>query len=107
MTRKPSPRRMARLVAQWRESGESQASFARRHRVRTWTFWYWCHKLASGLAAKEAPAATAGFVPVQVTADLAAPVVEIVLISGEHIHVCAGASPDLVQAAVAALRAAC
>ncbi len=39
---KPTRARMARLVAQWRESGESQASFARRHRIPGWTFWYGC-----------------------------------------------------------------
>ncbi len=32
--------RMRRLVAQWRQSGESQAGFARRHGIPTWTFWY-------------------------------------------------------------------
>ena len=35
MTRKPTPARMARLVAQWRVSGVSQAAFARQHRMPT------------------------------------------------------------------------
>jgi hypothetical protein len=39
MVTKRPPARMVRLVAQWRESGGSQASFARRHRVHPWTFW--------------------------------------------------------------------
>ena len=33
-----TPARMARLVAQWLKIGESGASFARRHRMSTWTF---------------------------------------------------------------------
>jgi hypothetical protein len=36
-----SAKRMARLVAQWRTSGEWGTNFARRHRIPTWTFWYW------------------------------------------------------------------
>ena len=46
MGTKPTAARMARLVARWRDSGESQASFARRHRIPGWTFWYWCRKLS-------------------------------------------------------------
>ena len=45
---------MTRLVAQWRKSGESGASFARRHRMPTWAFWYWCRKLVADPA--KAPA---------------------------------------------------
>jgi transposase-like protein len=98
---------MTRLVAQWRESGESQAGFARRHRIPTWTFWYWCQKLTRDRAAPAEASATSAFVPVHVTTDPAAPVVEIVLANGVHIHLRPGASAELVQAAVAALRAAC
>ena len=105
--RRPSRARMARLVAQWRESGQCQAGFARRHRIPPWTFWYWCRKLSIGRAAAAAPLAPPAFVPVHVTADPAAPVVEIVLAGGEHIHLRPGASADLVQAAVAALRSPC
>ena len=59
--------RMARLVAQWRKSGESRASFARRHQMSPWSFWYWCRKLAADGAqpAAEAPR----FVPVQMAGD--------------------------------------
>ena len=46
MAGKQSAARMARLVARWRESGESRSSFARRHHVPAWTFWYWCRKLS-------------------------------------------------------------
>ena len=50
---------MARLAAQWRKSGESGASFARRHRMPTWAFWYWCGKLVADPA--KAPAAAPRF----------------------------------------------
>jgi hypothetical protein len=94
--------RMARLVAQWRRSGESGAGFARRHRIPTWTFWYWCRKLS---AAAAVPAPT--FVPVEVTPEPEAPVLEIVFRGGERLHVRAGAAPELVQATLRALRAPC
>jgi hypothetical protein len=94
---------MARLVAQWRKSGESGASFARRHQMSAWTFWYWQRKLSGTSAVAPTPA----FVPVQVTAERAEPVIEIVLSGGERVEVHAGASADLVRAAVSALRSAC
>lgn len=97
--------RMARLVAQWRKSGESGASFARRHQIPAWTFWYWQRKL-SGRPAVAPPPAPA-FVAVQVAAERAEPVIEIVLSGGERLAVHAGASADLVRAAVSALRSAC
>src|SRR5713226_8134443 len=46
MGRNRTPARMTRLVTRWRASGESGASFARRHHIPAWTFWYWCRKLA-------------------------------------------------------------
>jgi transposase-like protein len=97
--------RMARLVAQWRKSGESGASFAQRHQIPAWTFWYWRRKLSGTSAVVPAPAPT--FVPVQVTAERAEPVIEIVLSGGERLQVRAGASADLVRAAVSALRSPC
>jgi hypothetical protein len=93
--------RMGRLVAKWRKSGESGASFARRHRIPTWTLWYWQRKLSA--TAAERPAA---FVPVQVAVD-DTPVIEFVFSGGERLQVRAGASADLVRAAVSALRSAC
>lgn len=105
MMNRRTARRMARLVAQWRRSGESQARFARRHHVPGWTFWYWCRKLAD--EPETAREVTPTFVPVQVTAAPAAPVLEIVWPGGERLHVGSGASADLVQAVVTALRAGC
>jgi hypothetical protein len=102
---KRTPARMARLVAQWRRSGEPQASFARRHHLPSWTFWYWCRKLSDEPRTEREATPTATFVPVQVAAD--SPVVEIVWPGGEHLRVRSGASPDLVRAAVTALRAGC
>jgi hypothetical protein len=97
---------MARLVAQWRQSGESQAAFARRHRLPTWTFWYWCRKLACE-AASAAPAGAPTFIPVEVTPPSNAPVIEVVLRSGERLQIGPDASPALVQAVLTTLRAAC
>jgi hypothetical protein len=108
MVSKRTPARMARLVAQWRMSGDSQANFARRRHIHPWTFWYWCRKLSG-----EAPTRSAGisptptFVPVQVAADASAPVIEIVLGGGERLHIGAGAPAELVQAVVATLRSRC
>jgi hypothetical protein len=96
---------MARLVAQWRTSGESGARFARRHQIPAWTFWYWQRKLSGTAAVASAPTAT--FVPVQVTAERTEPVIEIVLSGGERLEIRAGASADLVRAAVSALRSTC
>jgi len=95
--------RMARLVAQWRTSGESGASFARRHHIPAWTFWYWRRKL-SATPASEPPRVP--FVPVQVAVD-ESPVMELVFSGGERLQVRAGASAELVRAAVSALRSAC
>jgi hypothetical protein len=97
--------RMARLVAQWRRTKESQASFARRHQIPTWTFWYWCRKLAraSEPAAADGPPA---FVPVQV-APPSAPAIEIVLRTGERVQIGADASPPLVQTVLTTLRSGC
>jgi hypothetical protein len=97
--------RMARLVSQWRTSGESGARFARRHQIPAWTFWYWRRKLSGPSAVVSAPAPT--FVPVAVTAEHAEPVIEIVLSGGERLQVRAGASADLVRAVVTALRSPC
>lgn len=95
---------MARLVTQWRASGESGASFARRHQIPVWKFWYWQRKLL-GTPSVASPAPT--FVPVQVTPEGGEPVLEIVFGGGERVQVRAGASADLVRAAVSALRAPC
>lgn len=99
--------RMARLVARWRTSGESGASFARRHRIPTWTFWYWRRKLAATEAERAAVGPPPAFVPVQITGAESEPVIEIVLGAGDRLHVRAQASPELVQAAVRAVRSAC
>ena len=96
MRGKRTAARMSRLVTQWRRSGESGTSFARRHHIPTWTFWYWCRKLSAPAPARRAPAPT--FVPVEVTPDPEAAAIEIVLTGGEQLHVRAGAPADLVRA---------
>jgi hypothetical protein len=98
---------MTRLVAQWRASGESRAGFARRRHIPAWTFWYWCHKLSAEPRTGSADSPPASFVPVRVAVDADAPIIEIVLTSGERLHVRPGASVDLVRAVVRALRSPC
>ena len=95
---------MTRLVARWRASGESRASFARRHDIPAWTFWYWCRKLAAEPRV-DGPAAT--FVPVRLAVDTDAALIEIVLRGGERLHVRAGASVDLMRTVLTALRSPC
>jgi hypothetical protein len=73
-----------------------------------WTFWYWCRKLSSASAERPArPDVPTTFVPVQVTDAPPTAAVAIVLVDGTQIQVHAGASAALVQAVVAAVRAAC
>jgi hypothetical protein len=98
--------RMRRLVAQWRQSGESQAGFARRHGIPTWTFWYWCRK-ASPPAVAEPAAAAQAFVPIRMTPEPEVCVVEVVFPAGERVRIGTGASADLVRLVVAAVRATC
>ncbi len=105
MLSKRTPARMTRLVAQWRASGESRASFARRHHIPAWTFWYWCRKLSAGPTESDDTSAT--FVPVHLAVERDAHVIEIVLTGGERLHVKTGASADLVRAVVTALRSPC
>jgi transposase-like protein len=102
-----TPARMARLVAQWRTSGESRAGFARRHRIPAWTFWYWCRKLSveSGTESASPPPAT--FVPVRLAVEPDAAVIEIVWSGGERLHIRPGATAELVRAVVTVLRSPC
>jgi hypothetical protein len=95
---------MARLVARWRASDESGASFARRHGVRPWTFWYWSRKRSANASARSAPPT---FVPVHVAPSVDTGLIEVVLASGDRLHVRAGASGDLLRAVVSALRPPC
>ena len=108
MISKRTAARMARLVAQWRASGDSGASFARRHHIPAWTFWYWCRKLSAeprtGDAAGTPPPT---FVPVRMAVEPDTPAIEMVLSGGERLHVRAAASAELVRAVIAALRTPC
>ena len=107
MIRKRTPTRMARLVAQWRASGESGASFARRHQIPAWTFWYWCRKLSAEPRTEPDDPPPATFVPVRMTVEPDVHVLEIVLSGGERLQIRTGASAELVRAVVTALRSPC
>jgi len=99
---------MARLVAQWRSSGESGARFARRHHVSAWTFWYWCRKLPRDTASEAGGIPpVARFVPVRVAADPDPSAIEVVLTSGERVQVRVGAPVELLRAVLTALRPGC
>ena len=107
MISKRTPARMARLVAQWRASGESGASFAGRHEIPAWTFWYWCRKLSAELRPESDDTPPATFVPVRMTVEQDAHVIELVLSGGERLQIRPGASAVLVRVVVTALRSAC
>ena len=100
--------KMAKLVAQWRASGEPQARFARRHGISAWTFWYWSRKLEAA-ARPQRRTSRQHFVPVQVVPDRVPPsgAIEVVLVSGERLTIPAGASREQMGAVLAALRAPC
>jgi hypothetical protein len=98
--------RMARLVAQWRHRDESGGSFARRHRVRPWVFWYWSRKLSEAPRSTPSRTESSTFVPVRVVPE-GATGIEIVFASGDRVHVREGASADQVRAVVSALRSSC
>jgi transposase-like protein len=80
MITKRMPARMSRLVAQWRQSGESRASFARRHRIPAWTFWYWCRKFSNAQTGEGVDRGAAMFVPLRVAGEAPVPVMEIVFV---------------------------
>ena len=107
MAIKRTPARMTRLVVQWRASGESGASFARRHHIPAWTFWYWRSKLSAGPQTESEEPPPAAFVPVRMAAESDAPVIEVAFIGGERLHVHAGAPADLVRVVLTALRSPC
>ena len=106
MANRLSAARMAPLVARWRESDESGASFARRHRVRPWVFWYWSRKLSKTSRSASRPTESSTFVPVRVVPE-GATGIEILFASGDRVHVLEGASADQVRAVVSALRSPC
>ena len=107
MISKRTPARMARLVGRLRVSGESRASFARRHHIPAWTFWYWCHKLSAEPRIESDGTPPATFAPVRVVVEPDTPAIEIALSGGEHVHVRTGASAELVRAVITALRSPC
>lgn len=100
-------RRRARLVASWRQSGESQARFARRHGVHPRTFWGWCQADDQDAAATVGPST---FLPVRVVdapASVPAGEIEIVLTSGDRVYLRGDSPSALLAQAVTVLRRAC
>lgn len=95
-----APRR-EELVAAWRESGLTQAAFARREGVRYPTFANWVQQARQ--VGRRAPAAApkVRFAEVQVPAAMSVPAVEVRLVDGTLVR---GASAREVAAVVRALR---
>lgn len=90
-----------RLVRRWRASGKSVKAFAEGHGVRAGTLQWWAWKL--GQEQRESPMP---FVPVEVSAPLAAPSETIDLeVAGMQVRVPVGADVAYVARLVDALRA--
>jgi transposase-like protein len=114
MDRLPTtPVQRARLVAQWRVRGGSQADFARQHHVHPRTFWDWIRAHPPGGPPGEpaGPAEAPGprFVAVRVEAPTPtgeAPLV-IEVPGGLRVHVASGTCPTWVAAIAAGLRSSC
>lgn len=96
----PAPRR-AELVAAWRQSGLTQAEFARREGVRYPTFASWVQQARPTGGRAHASAPKVRFAEVQVPAALSVPAVEVRLADGTVVR---GASARDVAAVVRALR---
>ncbi len=112
-----------RLVAKWRRSGLSAATFADRHGVSQWALYWWARRAGAaverrrpqrrsvrGSTTTEAP----GFIPVRLLADEhseppvpAEGTVEIRLRSGDVVRVVGEVSAERLRAVVTAVRQAC
>lgn len=100
--RKITPaRRREELVAAWRESGLTQAEFARREGVRYPTFATWVQQERPGNERVKASPGKLRFAEVQVPAATGVPRVEVRLADGTVVR---GASAREVAAVARALR---
>lgn len=96
----PAPRR-EELVSAWRESGLTQAAFARREGVRYPTFANWVQQARQVGRRVPGSAPQVRFAEVQVPAAMNAPAVEVRLVDGTLVR---GTSAREVAAVVRALR---
>lgn len=112
-----------RLVAKWRRSGLSAATFANRHGISQWALYWWARQ-AGARAIRRRPqrqsvrrsptAGASSFIPVRLVgdehSDPPAPgegIVEIRLRGGDVIRVVGEVGADRLRAAVTAVRQAC
>jgi hypothetical protein len=108
-----TPVQRARLVAQWRARGGSQARFARQHHVHPRTFWDWVRRHPSAVPPRAGAAPGEDrpprFVAVQVAPAAASGDARLVIgwPSGLRVEVPAGTCPTWVSALVAGLRPSC
>ena len=101
MDRTETRTRMTALVRRWRAGTDTQAAFAARYGLSLGTLRYWIRRVPSSDAPVFAPVHVVG----AAGADAAA--VEVVLLRGERVIVRGGATVEIVQTVLAALRAAC
>jgi len=98
--------RTERLVGRWKASGELLSGFARRQGISRDKLQYWSRKLAGALRDR---AAEPELIPVRLVggSEGRPAAVEVVLASGDRMLVREGASPELVQTVLVALRERC
>jgi len=96
----PTARR-EELVALWRQSGLTQAEFARREGVRYPTFATWVQRQGPGPARAKAAAAKPRFAEVRVAGGVPGPAVEVCLPDGTLVR---GTNAAAVAAVMRALR---
>jgi hypothetical protein len=112
MGRSEGRERMARLVKQWRASGESGAAFCRRQGMKPQKLSYWKRVLGmAGPARRRARRVTAsGLVPIQLLGDVGAAnhsALEIHLPAGELIVFPQDGSLAVLREVVELLRGRC
>ncbi len=100
---------MARLLREWKRSGEPGTSFATRNGITAAKFFYWKRVLGGGVQVRGSRSRR--FVPVRVIGpgqwNGAEGFVEIVLDSGERVRMSEGASEELLRRAIRVLSERC
>lgn len=93
----------SRFISLYRESGLTQAAFARRQRIKPHTLQQWLYRMA---ARPKPPAAGAGGLREVPLASLLAPswAAEVVLDSGMIVRLSSSAQPELISALIEKLR---
>ena len=99
--------RMTSLVERWRSSGETAAGFARRYGISAPKFQYWRDRLKGKPRGGPAGDSVVGFAPVHVVPTSVGEGLDIVLASGDRLHVGRDVGVDVLWTAIVALRERC